>query len=231
MRKLLKKGISSFLVPAVRWYLRKERKHLYRGVEVRVYPGVFHPGLFSSTHFLIDYLAARDLLRKTLLELGSGTGLISIWAAAKGANATAVDLSSRAVENTWRNVNAAGFPVRVLRSDLFDSLNDEVFDWILINPPYYSRPIQSEADLAWNCGERLEYFQKLFKALGNHMHADSEVVMILTQEGCDLAGIFRLAEQNFFYLEMMKERKAWLDGKDYLFRIRPARAVKATDQV
>src|SRR5690349_12628436 len=155
MRKLLKKGISSFLVPTVQWYLRKERKHKYRGVEVVVSPGVFHPGLFSSTHFLIDYLSSHDLKNRTLLELVCGTALISIWASTKGAQVTAVDLGKRAIENANRNAHASRQNVRVVHSDLFDNLHGVTFDWIVINPPYYSRAVNNDADLAWNCGENL----------------------------------------------------------------------------
>jgi release factor glutamine methyltransferase len=220
MRKLLKRGISFFLIPVVRWYLRKPRRHQYRGTDVLVLPGVFHPGLFSSTHFLVDYLATCDISHKSLLELGCGTGLISIWASAQGAMVTAVDLSRRAIDNTLRNAKAAQLSVRVLHSDLFDAVPGEVFDWIVINPPYYPRPVRNEADLAWNCGEGLEYFHKLFETLPQHLHSHTEVIMILTQEGCNLPAVYRAAEKNSFYLEMIKERNALLDGKDFLFRIR-----------
>lgn len=227
MRRLLKKGISFFLIPAVRWYLRKERRHRYRGTDVVVYPGVFHPGLFSSTHFLIDYLATHDLKNRSLLELGCGTALISIWAARRGATVTAVDLSERAFQNARRNIDAAHVPVRLTKSDLFTQLNGESFDWIVINPPYYPRPIRSEADLAWNCGEDLSYFRRLFATVREHLRKDSEVIMILTQEGCDLAGVLRIADEHGFYLQMMKERNALLDGKDFLFSVRRSLASRA----
>jgi release factor glutamine methyltransferase len=220
MRRLIKRVISFFLVPFVRWYLRKKRTHSYRGARVIVWPGVFHPGFFSSTHFLIDHLATQDLRRQALLELGCGTGLISVWSARRGAIVTAADLSSHAVDNTIANVKSAALPIRVFHSDMFDALGREVYDWIVINPPYYSRAVTSEADLAWNCGENQEYFRKLFQSLAQHVHGKSQVVMVLTREGCDLAGIFRLAEEHSFYLEMIKERRALLDGRDYLFRIR-----------
>jgi release factor glutamine methyltransferase len=230
MRKLLKRGISFFLVPAVRWYLRKPRTHHYRGTNVVVYPGVFHPGLFSSTHFLIDYLATCDISHKSVLELGCGTGLISIWVSGQGAIVTAVDLSRRAIENTQRNIDDAKITIRVRQSDLFDALAGEIFDWIIINPPYYARPVLNESDLAWNCGENLEYFHKLFATLHQHIHSGTEVIMILTQEGCDLPGVYHAAAKHAFYLEMIKERNALLDGKDFLFRIRRSHAARAEVQ-
>jgi release factor glutamine methyltransferase len=220
MRRFFKRILSFFLVPAVRWYLRKERKHRYRGVTVKVFPGVFHPGLFSSTHFLIDFLSREDLRTKTLLELGCGSGLISVWAARQGAQVTASDLSTKAISNTVLNAKFNSASIRIVRSDLFDNLGKERFDWIVINPPYYARAVRDERDLAWHCGENMEYFQKLFTSMADHIHEDSQVIMILTKEGCDVSGIIRIAEKHSFYLHLLKERNALLDERDYLFGVR-----------
>jgi release factor glutamine methyltransferase len=210
--------------------LKKERKHRHNGVTVTVFPGVFHPGLFSSTHFLIDFLTPLDLRSKTLLELGCGTGLISIWAHWQGARVTASDLSSRAVANATLNAKKSGAPIRIVQSDLFDALSNEAFDYIVINPPYYAKEVKSEIDLAWHCGEKLEYFEKLFQTLSHHIHDQSEVIMIVTKEGCDVAGILRIAEVNGFYLHLLRERNALLDEKDYLFRIKPLLSARVAAQ-
>jgi len=221
MRRKLKRTISFFLVPLTRWYLRKKRKHTHKGIEVTVFPGVFHPGFFSSTHFLIRHLEQQDISRKQLLELGSGTGLISLWASLQGAVVVASDLSGKAIANTTFNAKHLGLSIQVVQSDLFDKIGKRAFDWIVINPPYYARPVNREDELAWHCGENLEYFTRLFSTLDGYIDENSQVLMILTQEGCDIATIFDIAEKNGFYFELLKERIALLDGKDYLFRIRP----------
>jgi release factor glutamine methyltransferase len=230
MRRFFKRVFSFFVVPLVRWYLRKERKHTYKGVTVKVYAGVFHPGLFSSTHYLIDFLGRQDLKTKTLLELGCGTALISIWASRRGAKVTATDLSGHAIANAKANVQAASVDVQVIQSDLFDRLPGATFDWIVLNPPYYPRAVKSERDLAWHCGENLEYFEHMFKSLIHHIHEQTRVIMILTREGCDVAGILKIADDHKFYLELISERKAWLDGRDFLFQIRPSLSRMAADR-
>jgi release factor glutamine methyltransferase len=221
MRKLFKSVASLFLVPLTRWYLRKKRTYTYKQINISVFPGVFHPGLFSSTLLILDYLQTKVLPGQRFLELGSGTGLISVFAARAQANVMAIDISIRAIKNTEANAMTNGVRVDVLCSDLFDGLQEETFEWIIINPPYYARKPQNESDFAWYCGEDFEYFRKLFDRLGEFIRLDSQVLMILTQ-GCDLESIFKIGNQAGYGFELLREQRSFFDGKDMLYRISSA---------
>lgn len=207
------------LVPLTKWYLRKERRYSNAGITVRVHPGVFHPGLFSSTGFLAEYLDEINVKDKAFLELGCGTGFLSIAAARRGAKVTASDLSAAAVENTKINAEKNDVSIRVLHSDLFTGIPAGTFDVIAINPPYYGRNPESESELAWHCGEDFEYFRRLFGQLGEHMSQDSLVLMILTM-GCDIQAIFSIAKEHAFEFELLKEKKVLFDERDFLYRVR-----------
>jgi release factor glutamine methyltransferase len=220
MRKIFKRIISFFLIPLTRWYLRKERQYAYRDVRVTVFQGVFHPGLFYSTKFLIDYVLSQPLKDKSLLELGCGTGLLSIIATQNGAIVTATDLSQRAIDNTTFNAKQNQAPIEIIYSDLFDRIERKPFDWIVINPPYYARSVKTEEELAWHCGEEFEYFKKLFSTLKDYMHSTTQVIMVLTL-GCELNKIFEIAKSYQFRFELLQEKNVLFDGKDFLYRIRP----------
>ena len=219
MRKIFKRIISFFLVPLTRWYLRKERQYTCRNIRVIVFQGVFHPGLFYSTKFLIDYILTQPLKNKSLLELGCGTGLLSVIAKQNGAIVTATDLSEKAIENVTLNAKRNQVEIEIIHSDLFDRVDQRPFDWIVINPPYYARKIKTEAELAWHCGEEFEYFEKLFWSLRNYMHSTTRAIMVLTL-GCDLDKIVEIARKRNFRFELLQEKNVLFDGKDFLYQLR-----------
>ena len=226
MRRVFKRLASVFLVPLTRWYLRKKRKYTYQQTTVTVLPGVFHPGLFSSTGLLLGYIEEKIIPGETLLEIGSGTGLISVIASKKHARVTALDKSFAAIENTSLNAKKNNVEIEVIQSDLFESLNRKEFDWIVINPPYYARDPQTESDLAWYCGKDFEYFRNLYKGLPGVMHPASQVIMVLTM-GCDLKQIFSIGSAAGFRFQLVKEKKVFFDGKDMLYSLQ----AKAFDKV
>ena len=119
MRKYLKYFSSLILVPFTRWYLQKERKYSYENITVVVKPGVFHPGMFYSTKFLLSYLKSQHLDGKKLIEVGCGSGLISVWAARQNANVTAIDISQLAIDNTLENAQKNNAGIAIIQSDLF----------------------------------------------------------------------------------------------------------------
>lgn len=220
MRKILKHLTSLFLIPLIRWYLRKERTYTYQGTTVTVLPGVFHPGFFYSTKFLIDYLVDQPIAGKSMIELGCGTGLISIIAAKAGAEVTSTDLSRKAIENIKSNAIQQGVSINVIHSDLFDSIQRKTFDWIVINPPYYARTPANEQELAWYAGGNFDYFRRLFASLSHYMHDTTQVIMVLTK-GSDVSKISHIGSENGFEFELVKEKDVFFDEKDFLYLIKP----------
>jgi release factor glutamine methyltransferase len=101
-------------------------------------PGVFRP--ISDTWLLADTLDGEPLLPGArVLDLCSGSGALAIRAARR-ADATAVDVSRRAVATIRLNAALNGVKVRALRGDLFGAVPGERFDAIVSNPPYVPAP-------------------------------------------------------------------------------------------
>jgi len=207
-KSFLKSFAFRILHPASEKYLSKERSYSYKTITVTVFPGVFHPGFYFSTKLLLKYLENIELNKKYVLELGAGTGLISIFAANKGGFVTASDISLTAVYNIEKNVKMTNANVEVVHSDLFDDIPHRKYDYIIINPPYYKKTPASEKEFAWFGGDDFQYFRKLFDQLSNNIYEKTKVIMILSDEA-DLVMINSIAEEFNFRMKEIMHKKTW----------------------
>ncbi|MBK7500109.1 MAG: methyltransferase [Ignavibacteriales bacterium] len=198
-------------------YSSKERSYSYKGINVRVMPGVFHPGLFFSTKLLIEYISKYDLNDKNVLELGAGSGLISVYCAKLKANVTASDINPIAVENINQNSKLNSVIIKVIESDLFDRIETKEFDYIIINPPYFPKNPNNDEEFAWFCGNDFQYFKKLFNQIGNYVNNDSKIIMVLSED-CDIEIIKKIGEQSLFIFTKCYEQKIWGE-MNYIFEI------------
>lgn len=204
--KIHKYLLTKIYRPWVLFYIRKDRNYRHDDLKLIIRKGVFHPGLFFSTGLLLQFLKTRKVKGRKLLELGAGSGLISLVMAQRGADVYASDISPIAVKNIQENAKKNAITLRTLQSDLFHSLKGIVFDTIVINPPYYPRNPANEAEYAWFCGSYFDYFKKLFSELKQHIHQDSEVFLILSED-CALSSIRTIAQSENFILQKVYQKK------------------------
>lgn len=217
-KKILNK-LYFVLGPLVRRYLSKVRTHNYRGIKVIVLPSVFHPGLFFSSKILIRFLELNfDFRNKTILDLGAGSGLISIYCAKNGAAVTCSDINDVAIEGLRENAALNNVRLQIIKSDLFADIPNQNFDLIIINPPYYPKAVQTVHDLAWYCGENFEYFRKLFDQLSkvlNTRNPRPRVVMILSED-CRISEIRSIAAAHGVTLDLVYSKVVWGE-ENYVF--------------
>lgn len=217
MRKILKKITHPFLKLGYEIYYHKPRTFCYYTICVKVHPDVFPPHLTISTKILLDFLSEKELENKSFLELGCGSGIISLFAAKKGAKVTATDINTTALEFLTDNAQKNNLNLEIIESNLFHSLPNRTFDCIIINPPYYPKNPKNIKEQAWFCGEHFEYFEALFPQLKNHLIPSNETFMILSED-CELEKIKAIASKSDIAFTLVLEKKV-VGEKNYIFNV------------
>jgi release factor glutamine methyltransferase len=227
MRRIIKGILHRTWKPYVQWYLKSPRTYRWGDIRIMVQPEVFHPGFFFSTALLLKYLGRVPLNEKKVIEVGSGSGLISLFCAKQGADVCACDINPAAVENTKANAasNRRNFPVYL--SNLFNEVPQTTFDYILVNPPYYKKKPVSIEDHAWYCGENLEYFDALFRQAATYSSTTSEMLMVLSDE-CDIDGIRSVSERYGWQCVPRVEKQVRWEKNYILSFIAPKEKMEAT---
>lgn len=172
-------------------------------VEIRVTKDVYPPS--DDSKLLIESF---DVVPgEKVLEIGCGSGIVSIHCAKNGAIVTAVDINPEAVKCTSENANRNSVDIDCRESDCFSNVKWK-FDTIVFNLPYL--PVQEEGLLekAWSGGEYgVEPLPRLLPELKEHLSDDGRFIIVvstLTDEkklnellkGCNHR---ILKEQSFFF--------------------------------
>lgn len=203
-------------------HIQQDRVYRYKNIRLQVKKGVFHPGLFFSTRFLLQELEKEQLAGKRVLELGAGSGLLSFYAASQGAEVTATDINPTAIEGLHVNreqlQRTQAMHINILLSDLFASIPPQPFDYILINPPYYPKDPVNEEEKAWYCGASFQYFKNLFAGIHPYVQPYTQVWLSVSED-CDLETIRSLAQQAKLDL-YLKAKKYFWGEKNMIFWVR-----------
>ncbi len=220
LRKILKRLTSPFLQFVAKKYTNVPHEYRFGQIEMTILPSVFHPAFYISTKCLIDFLAKKELRDKKLWELGAGSGLVSLFAAQKGAIVTATDINPAALKGLKMNSLRNNLALEVIESDIFANIQHRFFEYIVINPPYYPQNPQNDAEKAFFCGAEFGYFHRFFQGLNEYFQVcpqQTEVIMILSED-CRLAEIENIANQHSLCLCKVWEKKVWGE-QNFIFQI------------
>lgn len=217
LRNIFKRVTHPFLQKGLNYYYRKPRNFSYKGLSVLVHPDVFPPHMTLSTKILLDFISEMELTRKLFLELGCGSGIISLHAKKKGAIVTASDINETALEYLKNASERTGLELNCIKSDLFSNISEAKFDIIIVNPPYYPKAPSNIKQHAWYCGENFEYFEAFFVQIKPYLTSNNKTYMILSED-CELEKIETIANINNVTMNVILEKKK-VGEKNYIFEI------------
>ena len=112
-----------------------------------------HPEVYPPSEDSILFIESLDVRPgERILEIGCGSGVVSIHCALNGCKVTAGDINPFAVELAQRNADSNGVDIDICLTDVYDNIEGR-FDTILFNLPYL--PVEDEGLLAkaWSGGD------------------------------------------------------------------------------
>ena len=158
------------------------------GFELTIPPTVFHPRFFFSSKILGRYIDLLPLSGKHVLEIGAGSGVISLIAARRGATVWSVDINPMAVACTKTNAekNNLSHRVTAFESNLFQSVaRDLRFDYIVWNPPFFPEEAHSDGEMAWKAGLGYRVLGECAREAESFLSPGGKLVVILSSQ-CNL---------------------------------------------
>lgn len=173
------------------------------GVDITVFPKVYPGGIDSE---LISN-AIGDVTGKTVLDLCTGTGIVTVKAAMSGAEkVVAVDLNPEAVKNAKHNANKFGLSqVEVLEGSLFEPVGDAVFDVIAINPPYTAKKPANKTEICfWD--EDNNTTRQFFREYRQHLNPGGRAYLAWA-DFSSVELIEGLARENNVSLKLVESQK------------------------
>ena len=187
-------------------------------------PSVFHPNLYFSSKFLGDFLQQIKFTNKTVLDMGCGSGILSLLAAAKGARVTSLDINPAAVLATQENAvrNNLDRNIIALQSDLFDKLDpaNSKFDYILLNPPYHIGIPENITEVAWKSGNNYEFVKKFASQAGNFLTPHGTILFVVSSD-TNIPQILHMFELEHFRLQCVHSQHVLFEKLFIYKTVRP----------
>ena len=159
------------------------------GLDMADDPEVYPPS--EDSILLTESLDIR--IGEKVLEIGTGSGIVSIQCALNGADVVCGDINPRAVALARRNAAANGVDIDVRETDVYSNIEGR-FDTIVFNLPYL--PVEDEGELAkaWSGGpDGLGPLPRLLEGAPEHLLPDAGGV-VLVSSLMDRAGLDKTLE-------------------------------------
>lgn len=158
--------------------------HYFRFKQFTVYQDACAMKVCTDACIQGAYTAQYALSAKCIMDIGAGTGLLSLMLAQQlpVAAITAVELDAAAAMQASSNIAASPWAdkIKVLTADVRSLPVDRLYDFIITNPPFYEADLKSSDKLRNQAmhATTLDY-SALLKVMGNQLTADGAFSVLL----------------------------------------------------
>ncbi len=148
-------------------------------LKIITHPDVYEPS--DDSYLMVEVLEKLDLKGRDILDIGTGTGILAIISAKKGANVIGCDINDKSIELARINGKLNNVKIEFVKSDLFENIHKK-FDIIIFNPPYLPSDkknflTEDLIEKAWNDDGTIKRF---FNAVENYLKRDGKFYIVLS---------------------------------------------------
>lgn len=184
-----------------------------QGMDIIVQPGVYQTSGDSELMIESVYITPEQ----NFLEIGCGTGVVSIALAKKALEGVGVDINDKAVANSVLNAKTHNVSnVSFFISNVFENVSG-TFDVIVCNPPYTQHDARDAIDrMFWDPNDEMK--RTFFKEVGSYLKPNGHIYF----GWADFADIdvelpFKLAEEYGYILVNVFRKPHKTDFNFYVF--------------
>jgi release factor glutamine methyltransferase len=139
-------------------------------------PQVYAPG--EDTFLMVDAIATLSVERKSVLDLGTGSGLLGLYCVLRWADVTAADIDDLAIRHMADAARLLGVELKLIISDLFSNIPNQ-FDLVLFNPPYLPSQGTHDRTVDGGSGGR-DLIIRFLEELPNHLRKGGSALLLLS---------------------------------------------------
>lgn len=172
------------------------------GIQIRANTGVYATS--GDSELMVETVKISPT--ENFLEIGCGTGIISVALAKRASSGIGVDINDLAVENSKFNAESHNVKnIQFLRSNVFENVNGK-FEVIVCNPPYTNHEISDNIDrMYWDPNDEMK--RTFFKEVGNFLKENGRIYFGWADFGdIDVDLPLKLADENGFTLIKTTEK-------------------------
>ncbi len=195
--------------------------------DIVVLPDVFSPKYFTDSLWFAEELPA-IVQGGSFLEVGPGTGIITLYCAEAGSRVTAIDINPAACRNTRINAERYRIPVDVRQGDVYDTLApEEKFDFIFWNHPFNDWDESVEMLVRAGIDPRYDGLRRYVGEARVHL-AEGGSLLLGTSDMARTSVIEKIAAENHYRLTTLRSVDMPIEeGSDvwntyFIYRFDPA---------
>jgi release factor glutamine methyltransferase len=149
-------------------------------IKIDTHPKVYEPS--EDSYLMLDSVEIKK--GETVLDIGTGTGILAIYAALCGGDVSAIDINPFALELAEKNAEKNKIAIKIIQSDLFENVRGR-YGVIIFNPPYVPTPEKEKTDgfieKAWDGGpDGTKGITRFLCGFDQHLAAGGRVYLLIS---------------------------------------------------